>query len=638
MYKLLDQSLFNHIRDADKDEQAEWLILEKHPDFKGHWIVNCLSPSFLFDFEEIIGPYRALSPAHLDKFSTKVEELEYKMAFGEDPGKILDIWEGLKKPPDFSINSDFEGTVNGFLPFQLQGFNFLKDLDSGIAKWSTGTGKTVLATALIKYHMAHDSFDTALIVVKAHNQINTVRKLLKLGGIESQTLNLVPEKRHSILETRAVGNQGRVLVTNYEKLRVDFDWFLPIFDSHRLLIIWDEMPNKLRKRTSDLYASIRTLLYRQKYDYPAVARGRRRPPKLRQYMLSAMPIEHSPEDWFNCVRLMDPRIYGSTAEFENEYVASYDYFDPDKPDKWHNLDKMGLKAAHITHQVDKEEPDIAKLFPQEIVEPYLIDWHPSHWKIYSKLLKKARKEIEGLQDANILGIIAVMQMLCDAPSMVNDASARREAYESYLETLEEDEADNLREPLRKGSEVAKSLLGDTTLSDKGHTKLEALEQHLNSDYKDYKALVYTTYNATLLPKLSGYLTDWGINHVVYRGTIKQKQKAQDKFRDDDSVQVFLSSDAGSDSLDLPEANLVINYDWPWSFATKLQRQNRGSRLGGKHKTLYVLDYEMANSFEGRKHQIVEKKFGFHKAVFQGISAQSVSSRMTRGDLMEMLGL
>ena len=55
-----------------------------------------------------------------------------------------DVWnarlKGIFKLDE--ITSALEGTVNGLLPFQVRGFNFLRDLPrGGIAQWSTGTGK-----------------------------------------------------------------------------------------------------------------------------------------------------------------------------------------------------------------------------------------------------------------------------------------------------------------------------------------------------------------------------------------------------------------------------------------------------------------------------------------------------------------
>src|SRR5213080_1905191 len=89
-YTLLDERLTDHIAEANEDEQSQWLILSKHPDFRGRWIVDCLYPYFHFDLESIIGSYRAVSPAGLAEFLDACEELEYKVAFVEDPTAILE--------------------------------------------------------------------------------------------------------------------------------------------------------------------------------------------------------------------------------------------------------------------------------------------------------------------------------------------------------------------------------------------------------------------------------------------------------------------------------------------------------------------------------------------------------------------
>ena len=111
-----------------------------------------------------------------------------------------------------------------------------------------------------------------------------------------------------------------------------------------------------------------------------------RPNELRQVMLSATPIENSPEDFFNCVRLLDPGVFGTVKEFHSKFVAAFSRWGGRQPARWKNLDLMGAKAAHITHQVDKNDKDIAVQFPNVINEIVYVDMEDGHKKIYDILL------------------------------------------------------------------------------------------------------------------------------------------------------------------------------------------------------------------------------------------------------------
>jgi len=288
--------------------------------------------------------------------------------------------------------------------------------------------------------------------------------------------------------------------------------------------------------------------------------------------------------------------------------------------------------------VDKSDPDIAKYFPKAIEDIKYADWTAKHRKPYDVLQEMARDK-DDFSSKNILALIGLMQMLCDMPSMVNESANRAEAAQEALEDSIElpegmDEAD-----YAAAQNAAQALLDrlGKPLSDDDHPKIESLAEILFKRHPGEKTLIYTTYNSMLLPKLSDILTDWGIKHVVYAGTNAQKQAAQDQFQSDPETLVFLSSDSGSDSLDLPEASVVVHYDLPWLWTRKIQRENRNNRVTTEHKTLYIYVLMMPDSIEERKLEIIEMKKGYHDAVFKGsIAEEAISARMTKADLIYIL--
>jgi SNF2 family DNA or RNA helicase len=601
-HRILTDELMESI--ATSDAADSWLILSTHPNFPGTWQVNCLDPGYFLDFSDLISRYQALAPARLDAFLARAQERGYEVAFEDDPQHILDAYEGLNQPPPFSLNSELPGTINGFLPYQLQGFNFLKD-KSGVAMWSTGTGKTVLAAALLKHHINMGSFDYGFVVVKAHNKTNTQRTLARLADIDSLILDAPQKRRQEMVVNLLKSPPGTVVITNYEKFRIDLVHLLPMFEK-RVLIIWDEMPTKLKSRQTKLYKSVRKLLYKK------VDLKTKRPKELRQWMLSATPIENGPEDFFNCVRLLDPSVYGSIKDFRDRYVAGYFF---GQPSAWKNLDHMGSKAARITHQVDKQSPDIASQFPTTIEEPFYIDWNKEHDVLYKLIESEAKKKVlerDLFTEEGIFSLLSVLQMMCCAPSMVSESQG----------------------------EAAKKMqsLFVKALNNENFSKLTQLRELLTETHKGEKVVVFSAFNDALMPALEQSFVDWNVQYVRYNGTPEQKQIAQDYFQKEDYVQVFLSSDQGSDSISLEEASVVIHYDLPWKWSTYVQRQNRIHRVTSTHKKVRFYTLMMADSVEERKWKVLQKKRHYHDAVFKGdISDQSESARMTKDDLLYILG-
>jgi SNF2 family DNA or RNA helicase len=651
-HRILDGNLIEHIERLPEKEQSNWLFLGPHPRFDGRWYVDALDQSFFFDFEEMIGRYRSVSPAGLQEFLDRADELGYEVAFEEEPEKILDVWENLRQPPEFSLNSDMPKTINGLLPFQLQGFNFLRrpEIKGGLALWSTGTGKTALETALIKQHVEIDKeYNFVLVVVKSNNKVDTQRKLFSLGGIDAIVIDGVPDKRaeiYNLIWNVLKMGEPVVAITNYEKFREDEGEFKNLVDGQNVLAFFDEMPTKLRNRETQVYESVCNVLYKPG---PKAKRSkpnwdRLRPNKFRSYQLTATPIENEPADQLNCIRLQDPDVFPTITSWEKKFVATRNFLSK-KPETYKDLDEMGLMLEFMTHQVDKNDPDIAEMFPDVIEEPIYIDWSAKDRAAYDKLqsiamdLDKAAKDGGDGKRLNAFQLIGVLQMLCDAPSMVQKSADNRVEFEDLLNSYSEDELDDLGSNIVTGSEAALMLLEDlkTPLTDEHSEKLKKLRELLTEKHPDEKALVFTTFSSYIFPILEKALDEWGVTYTTFRGTDKQRQAAKDKFRNDPDIQIFLSSDAGSDSIDLPEASVVIHFDLPWKWSTLVQRQNRAHRVNSKHKLVRYYTLLMANSVEDRKVEIISRKLGFHEGIFKGvISEEAISSRMSASDLKYIL--
>jgi SNF2 family DNA or RNA helicase len=73
--------------------------------------------------------------------------------------------------------------------------------------------------------------------------------------------------------------------------------------------------------------------------------------------------------------------------------------------------------------------------------------------------------------------------------------------------------------------------------------------------------------------------------------VNEKEKfayeLMDRFRDDDAVKVFISTDAGGVGLNLQSGSALINMDVPWNPAVLEQRNARIHRLGQKRSVQII---------------------------------------------------
>lgn len=640
-FELLSQSLLDRIEKQDRHAQAEWLFLSESEEFKGRWSVEALWPEWFFDFEEFVGHYRTVSPANLDAFLSYSQDMGYHVVFEDPPESILRAYEDLALPPPFALNSDLENTVQGLLPWQVVGFNKLvrdESLKGGLVVWDTGTGKTALIASALLWHGDYGHpYDLALVVVKKNNKTDMQRKLKRLADIDSYVIEGTPKQRLPIyeeIETKLLAGESVVAVTNYERFKNDKEFFEFIIGGRDCIFFWDEMPTRLSNRTTKLYEAIKRCLW-NKFEAPKSGNVPRAK-WMRQWDLSATPIENSPDGLFNQIRLMAPGLLGLVEHFNAQYVAFKNQISG-RPERWTRLDKLEGIIEHMTHRVSREDPEVAEMFPEVMEDTLIIDWDPRDKQIYDRLVTKAGEMIEEadlFEDDNILALIQIMQMVCDAPSMIVWSAENREAWEDL-----DDEEAFLKIDAVKGSEIAVKLLralGKAPTDDR-HTKLDTLHEILTEKHPNEKVLVYMTW-ATYGPEaIAAKLDEWGISYVIYAGTDKQRQLAKDSFREDPSIRVFLSSDKGSDSIDLPEAAVGINYNLPWTWTRKRQRQGRNDRVDSKLETTWWYDLIMANSVEERKREIIATKYGYHKALFDGKAVEdSMSAKLTKDDLVYIL--
>ena len=617
----------------DPEGLGDWLILQPSESYPGYWEIESVFDDYLPEFEDLVGNYRVISPARLDMFMERAEAGNFKVAFTEDPESMLDPVRHLSDKPCVALNSELNNTTEGFLPWQVVGFNklVLSDLPAGYAVWDTGTGKTTLIASSILWHEQLEDYDLALVFVKSHNKTDMARKLYKLAGIKSYVIDNDPEHRaqayYEVL-TRLSEGKRTVVITNYEKIRDD-GVYDQLVKRRRVLCFWDEMPTKLAHAKTQLYKAAKRMLYTSFVSRP-------NPKWMRHLILSATPLDRDPGDVYNCLHLVRPFYLGSPSDFNSRYVRRRNWISGE-PEVWGDLDEIELRVDHMVHRVSEDDPEVAAMLPENIPDDRVLDWNYKHRYVYDKLTRKAREIYDEEEKPNALALIQVMQMLCDAPSMVLASAENRQRFEAMLLQFGDD-----MPPLSgpTGSSIALRLLehvSPSELMDVGHSKLEWLKEILTEKHPNDKVVVHSTWASYIWPVWEHWLTKWGVSYVIYGGTEKHKQQALDRFRTDWNVQVFLSGDSGSDSIDIPQARAGVQYNLPWGFVTDTQRSGRYRRVDSTHKHVHTHYGRMVNSVEDRKKDIQDRKRSYHAAIFEGRAVESaLSARLTPDDFRYML--
>ncbi len=173
--------------------------------------------------------------------------------------------------------------------------------------------------------------------------------------------------------------------------------------------------------------------------------------------------------------------------------------------------------------------------------------------------------------------------------------------ESYDEVIGDDE---FREELDSASDFSKLLGHDFEADDSKYRSLhELLAQSL-----DEKVVIFAFYRGTL-SYLQKRLEADGFNVTLIHGGIDNERRWQelDRFRDPQGPRILLSSEVGSEGIDLQFCRVMINYDLPWNPMRIEQRIGRIDRVGQQAKRLSIVNFKVKDTIEERLYDRLHSK-------------------------------
>ena len=192
---------------------------------------------------------------------------------------------------------------------------------------------------------------------------------------------------------------------------------------------------------------------------------------------------------------------------------------------------------------------------------------------------------------------------------------RREALDD--EDEEWTETNGEERPLRAELTSRAAELGDLAALRRHDSKYGELRKQLVSLFRresGTKVVVFSYFRATLR-YLHGRLGDDGVRAVVLHGGHDDKDEIIAKFRDSEDLDVLLSSEVGSEGIDLQFARIVINYDLPWNPMRVEQRIGRIDRLGQAAEKIHVWNLLYEDTIDDRIHdRLFERLRIFERAL------------------------
>jgi len=362
-----------------------------------------------------------------------------------------------------------------------------------------------------------------------------------------------------------------------------------------------------------------------------------------RYALTGTPIENgAAEELFSIMEFVDRRVLGDFKAFDHQFIQRNSFGGIEKyvniPDLHAKLDPQLVRRTQL-------EPAVAPYLPDTIYRPPIrVFFDHASRVLYTRIVRdlvpvlRQLSEMSGgfsldahygrtpdrlthqdLVRSQASAMIAALRQLCVDPQVLQASAVH----------FGDDTAD-------RGSKYAAGLLEDDALL--GVTKAPKIDavvrytlDHLSID-PSYKVIVFVTWLDAVDTLVSRFQAS-GVKAVPFTGELPRKQREDNKtaFQTDPDVRVFVSSDAGGYGVNLPQANLLINVDLPWSAGALKQRNGRVQRASSNWKSVVVQDFLMDNSLDVRQHAVVHQKTAVASALLDKEGVDSAGELVLEGE-------
>ena len=539
-------------------------------------------------------------------------------------------------------------------PHQIDAFiRSIKSLDTGglVLADEVGLGKTIEAGLTLKY-LIKSGAKKIVIAVPATLRKQWQIELDEKFGIKSEVvdrLSLTSESTRYVIQNHIEDkNYVFVAITTYYfasqliKRATNSAWdFVIVDEAHNLR-------NAFRgtQRAKRLFDATRNI------------------PKL---LLTATPIQNNIGDLYGLISFIDPKIFGDEKIF-NAYAESNTYEpikEAIKPVVQRTLRRDVGKYLQFKKRTSKTfdfclSKDEKILY--SLVDKYLkreVSYGFPNANNRNLLLLVVRKMLASSSKALIETFEVIklrLQKLAQGTKSIN-AQQGFDRFLSYLD--EEDEDENVLEKnedqsltIRRAAidEEIKLVNDIIELAEKIQVNakmeklLEAVEyafEYQRNNHLSEKAVIFTESKRTQR-YIRQTLLEWGFSDdeiVIFNGDMsdekskkiynnwkalnysKKNYGPQIEFRHamvdyfQKKGKIFISTDAGSEGLNLQFCNIIINYDLPWNPMKIEQRIGRCHRYGQLHDVLAINFLNTENEADKRVYDILSKKFQLFEGIF-----------------------
>lgn len=154
-------------------------------------------------------------------------------------------------------------------------------------------------------------------------------------------------------------------------------------------------------------------------------------------------------------------------------------------------------------------------------------------------------------------------------------------------------------------------------SDKPDAKVDALINEIlcpseSNHMRVVKKIIVFAVFVDTIRYLKIRLEKQGVKCAMIDGSVADRQDVVDRFRADDDIRVLLSSEVGSEGLDMQFCDTIVNYDLPWNPMVVEQRIGRIDRIGQASEKIFIYNFVVKGSITEDIYERLAHRIGIFK--------------------------
>jgi superfamily II DNA or RNA helicase len=446
-------------------------------------------------------------------------------------------------------------------PYQAEGALFAVRTGRALIGDDMGLGKTIQAIAATEILARHFGVSKVLVICPTSLKYQWQSEIMRFSGRQRENAARV------INGGRAQRQRDYALddfckITNYEKLKPDLDliaaWApeLVIVDEAQRVKNWNTIAARALKRIDSSYAIV----------------------------LTGTPLENKLEELISVVQFVDQHRLGPTWKLLHEHQVKDE---AGRVTGYTGLEKIGQTLAPV--MIRRRKFEVLRQLPSRTDQNLLVPmtemqmlYHQENADVVAKIVQRWRKTrfLSDKDQRRLTCALQNMRMSCNS---------------TYLLDQETDHG-------VKADELA------------------ALFEDLFAD-PEAKAVVFSQWTRThdiLIRRFEAR----DLGYVSFHGGVPSDKRPAlvERFRDDPTCRVFLSTDAGSTGLNLQHASTLVNMDLPWNPAILEQRIARIHRMGQK-RPVRVINFVAKGTIEEGMLSVLAFKRSLSAGILDGASGE-----------------